>query len=98
MPILQDGVLLHAISGSSCPACEPRSDRSEYSQPYRHIAQPHSEPLGHSHLGNVSIAGALARCRYRRLQSASQRAALALLPPCKKRNRELPCLVLWPGR
>jgi hypothetical protein len=36
-----------------------------------------------------------ARCRYRLLQSASQRAAACAASTSKKRNRELPCLVTF---
>jgi len=39
-----------------------------------------------------------ARRTYRRLQSASQRAAAWAASTSKKRNKELPCLVMCPSR
>ena len=40
----------------------------------------------------------IARCRYRRRQSESQRTAACAASTSKKRSRALPCLLMWPSR
>ncbi len=97
MPIHVDGVLLHTISGTELSwACEPNLTQSEYSQPFRHIQYNRTLSLpGHGHLGNVPLP-AQRQVHVPSSLSASQRAfAACAASPSKKRNRELPCLVMW---
>jgi hypothetical protein len=77
----------------SCPACEPNLTHSAYSQPFRHIQYNRTPSLRAIATLAMFRCRRSARCRYRRLQSASHRAAACAASPSKKRNSELPCLV-----
>ena len=82
----------------SCPGCEPNLTHSAYSQPFRHIQYNRTASLRAMATLAMFRCRRSARCMYRRLQSASQRAAAWAASPSKKRNRELPCLLMCPSR
>jgi len=82
----------------SCPACEPNLTHSEYSQPFRHIQYNRTPSLRAMATLAMFRCRRIIRCTYRRLQSASQRAAAWAASTSKKRSKELPCLVMWPSR
>ena len=98
MPIQLDGVLVHAMSGTELSRVRTELDHSGYSQPFRHIQYNRTPSLRAMATLAMFRCRRIARCKYRRLQSVSQRAAACAASTSKKRNSVLPCLVMRPSR
>src|SRR6516165_2958048 len=82
----------------SCPAYEPNSNDGEYSQLFRHIQYNRTASLRPIATLAMLLWRRIARCMYRRRQSGWIRAAAWAASTNKKRNNELPCLLIWPSR
>src|SRR4029077_5435841 len=82
----------------SCPAYEPNSSNGEYSQPFRHIQYNRTASLRPIATLAMLWCRRMARWMYRRLQSGWLRAAAWAASTSKKRNKELPCLLICPSR
>ena len=82
----------------SCPAYEPNSNFGEYSHPFRHIQ--YNRIASRRPIATLAmlLCRRIARCLYRRLQSGWLRAAAWAASTNKKRNKELPCLLMCPSR
>jgi hypothetical protein len=93
-----DGVLLHPCPVPSCPAYEPDSNDGEYSQPFRHIQYNRIASLRPIATLAMLLCRRIARCMYRRRQLGWIRAAAWAASTSKKRNKELPCLLMCPIR
>jgi hypothetical protein len=78
----------------SCPAYEPNSKDAEYSQPFRHIQYNRTASLRPIATLTMLLCRRIARWMYRRLQSGWIRAAAWAASTNKKRNNELPCLLM----
>jgi hypothetical protein len=98
MPIHVDGVLLHAMSGTEVSRVRTDFTSCTYSQPFRRIQYNRTPSLRAMATLAIFRCRRIARCMYRRLQSASQRAAAWAASTSKKRNSVLPCLVIRPSR
>jgi len=99
MPNQVHGVLLHAMYDSrAVPRNEPHLTDCEYSQPFRHIQ--------YNLIAIRRPMATLAMLLCRRIAGehtgvsspAGYALLLGLLPPNKKRNKELPCLLMCPNR
>jgi hypothetical protein len=82
----------------SCPAYEPNSNDGEYLQPFRHIQYNRIASLRPIATLAMLLCRRIARWMYRRLQSGWLRAAAWAASTNKKRNKELPCLLMCPSR
>jgi hypothetical protein len=78
----------------SCPAYEPNSNDCEYPLPFRHIQYNRIASLRLIATLAMLLCRRIARCMYRRLQSGWTRAAACAASTSKKRNNELPCLLM----
>src|SRR4029077_21294688 len=78
----------------SCPAYEPNSNEGEYAQPFRHIQYNRTASLRPIATLAMLLCRRIARWMYRRLQSGLHRAAAWAASTNKKRNNELPCLLM----
>src|SRR6516164_9892888 len=83
---------------SSCPAYEPNSTDGEYSQPFRHIQYNRTASRRPMATLAMLLCRRIARCMYRRRQCGLTRAAACAASTNKKRNNELPCLLMCPSR
>src|ERR1700676_2113106 len=81
-----------------CPAYEPNSNDGEYSYPFRHIQYKRTASLRPIATLAMLLCRRIARWIYRRLQSGWIRAAAWTASTNKKRNKELPCLLMCPSR
>ena len=98
MPNQVDGVYFTPCPIPSCPAYEPNSIAGEYSQPFRHIQYKRTPSLRPMATLAMLWCRRIAKWRYRRRQSGWLRTAACAASTSKKRNKELPCLVMCPSR
>ena len=98
MPNQVDGVYFTPCPVPSCPAYEPNSINGEYAQSFRHIQYKRTPNLRPIATLAMLLCRRMARCVYRRRQSALFRAAACAASTSKKRNNELPCLLMCPSR
>jgi hypothetical protein len=98
MPNQVDDVLLHAMDGSELSRVEPHLTDCEYSQPVRHIQYNLIASLRPIATLAILLCRRIARWIHRRLQSGWIRTAAWAASTSKKRNKELPCLLMCPSR
>ena len=90
MPNQVDGVYFTPCPVPSCPAYEPNSIDGEYSRPLRHIQYKRTPSLRPIATLAMLRCRRIAKCKYRRRQSALLRtAACAASPTSKKRNKRI---------
>src|SRR5882762_1356143 len=82
----------------SFPAYEPNSNDREYSHPFRHIQYKRTPSFRPIATLAMLLCRRIARCMYRRRHSGLLRAAAWAASTSKKRNKELPCLLMCPSR
>src|SRR5262250_428105 len=90
--------LLHAITGFELPRVRTESNDDEYSQPFRHIQYNRTASRRPIATLAMLLCRRIARCMYRRRQCGLMRAAAWAASTNKKRNKELPCLLMCPSR
>src|SRR5579863_4702813 len=96
MPNQVDGVTSHHVRYRAVPY-EPNSIDGEYAHPFRHIQYKRTPSLRPIATLAMLLCRRIAKCRYRRRQSALLRVAACAASTSKKRNNELPCLLMCPS-
>jgi hypothetical protein len=94
MPHHVDDALLHTMPVTELSRVRTDSKDAEYSQPFRHIQYNRTASLRPIATLAMLLCRRIARWMYRRLQSGWIRAAAWAASTNKKRNNELPCLLM----
>ena len=100
MPIHSHGVLLRAMSGTELSRVRPNSNDCEYSHIHpatSSTTSPDRQPASHRYLGNALVSS------HRQVDVPTSSVRMHTRAPwaastSKKRNKELPCLLMCPSR